>query len=162
MVNQRLPGEPGRVMALDVGKRRIGVALSDPTRLLASPLLTIHATPPERAFAHIRDLVQSHAVAILVLGLPLTMSGEHGEQASFVHTFAEQLRPYLPDLTITFLDERLTTVAAERLMQDLGLRPEQRRARIDEIAASIILQDYLDTQRGGRYLLHDLEDDDEH
>lgn len=137
-------------MALDVGQRRIGVALSDPTRMLASPLLTLHATPRARAFQRIAALVQEHAVAELVLGLPLTMSGEIGPQARDVQSFAEELRQTLT-IPMHLFDERLTSAAAERMMADLGIRPEQRKARIDEVAASIILQDFLDSQqqRGG-------------
>lgn len=135
-------------MALDVGQRRIGVALSDPTRTLASPLLTLHATPRDRVLQRITTLVQQHGVVELVLGLPLTMSGEVGPQAREVHTFADALRPFLT-IPLHLFDERLTSAAAERLMIDLGMRPEQRKARIDEVAASIILQDFLDQQRGG-------------
>jgi putative Holliday junction resolvase len=137
-------------MALDVGQRRIGVALSDPTRTLASPLLTLHAAPRARAFQRIAALVQEHAVAELVLGLPLTMSGEIGPQARDVQSFAEELRQTLT-IPMHLFDERLTSAAAERMMADLGIRPEQRKARIDEVAASIILQDFLDSQqqRGG-------------
>lgn len=145
----RLESEPGRVMALDVGGRRIGVALSDPTRALASPLTTIHAVPRDRAIARILALLHEHAVTDLVVGLPLTMSGEHGSQAQVVQAFVDQLRA-ASVVPIQLFDERLTTVAAERMMIDLGMRAEQRKARIDEVAASIILQDYLDSRRGPR------------
>lgn len=155
-----MSAESGRVMALDVGERRIGIALSDPTRVLASPLTTIHAIPRPRTIERIAALIAQHEVAELVIGLPLTMSGERGTQAQRVDGFADELRQVVT-LPIHFLDERLTTVAAERLMVDLGLRPEQRRARIDEVAASIILQDFLDAQRSvARHpsLLEDLPD----
>lgn len=133
-------------MALDVGGRRIGVALSDTTRVLASPLTTLRAVPRERALGEIARLAAQHEVAELVIGLPITLSGEIGPQAKLVQEFAEALRQALP-LPLHFCDERLTSVAAERMMQELGLRPEQRKARIDEVAASIILQDFLDSQR---------------
>ncbi len=152
--------EPGRVMALDLGARRIGIALSDPTRVLASPLTTIHATPQPRTIERIVALLVQHEVAELVIGLPLTMSGERGTQAQHVEAFVDVLRQAI-SLPIHFFDERLTTVAAERLMIDLGLRPEQRRARIDEVAASIILQDFLDARRSAAQppsLLEDLPD----
>jgi putative pre-16S rRNA nuclease len=141
-----MSSEPGRIMALDVGGRRIGVALSDPTRVLASPLTTLRAEPRARAIAEIAALVVQHDVTALVVGLPLTLSGEIGPQAQLIQTFAEELRAAL-DVPIHMFDERLTSVAAERLMQDLGIKPERRRARIDEVAASIILQDFLETQR---------------
>jgi putative Holliday junction resolvase len=133
-------------MALDVGGRRIGVALSDTTRVLASPLTTLRAEPRERALSEIAALVRRHEVAEVVVGLPLTLSGEVGPQAHLVQLFVEQLKGVL-DAPIHMFDERLTTVAAERMMLDLGMKPEQRKARIDEVAASIILQDFLDSTR---------------
>ena len=133
-------------MALDVGGRRIGVALSDSTRILASPLTTLRAEPRARALAEIAALVAQHEVATVVVGLPLTLSGEIGPQAQLVQAFADELRAALA-VPIHMFDERLTSVAAERLMQDMGVKPERRKARIDEVAASIILQDFLETQR---------------
>jgi putative Holliday junction resolvase len=138
--------EPGRIMALDVGGRRIGVALSDSTRILASPLTTLRAQPRERVLAEIAALVRSYEVTDVVVGLPLTLSGEIGPQAQLVQKFAEALQQTL-DVPVHQFDERLTTVAAERMMLDLGLKPDQRKARIDEVAASIILQDFLDANR---------------
>jgi len=141
-----MSSEPGRVMALDVGERRIGVALSDPTRTLASPLTTIRAVPRSTALKRILTLICDYQVTALVVGLPLTMNGDIGPQATLVQQFVDELRPLI-DIPISFVDERLTTVAAERMMIDLKIKPEQRRARIDEVAASIILQDFLDSQR---------------
>ncbi|ABQ91586.1 MULTISPECIES: Holliday junction resolvase RuvX [unclassified Roseiflexus] len=141
-----MSSEPGRVMALDVGERRIGVALSDPTRMLASPLTTIRAVPRSTALKRILTLIRDYQVTALVVGLPLTMNGDIGPQATLVQQFVDELRPLI-DIPIFFVDERLTTVAAERMMIDLKIKPEQRRARIDEVAASIILQDFLDSQR---------------
>ena len=134
------------MMALDVGGRRIGVALSDSTRVLASPLTTLRAEPRARALADIAALAARHEVAEVVVGLPLTLSGEIGPQAQIVQTFVEELRQALA-LPIHLFDERLTTVAAERMMIDLGMKPDQRKARIDEVAASIILQDFLEARR---------------
>lgn len=138
--------EPGRVMALDVGGRRIGVALSDTMRVLASPLTTLRAEPRARVLAELAKLVRDYEVSVVVVGLPLTLSGEIGPQAKLVQLFAEELERAI-DMPVRLFDERLTTVAAERMMLDLGLKPEQRKARIDEVAASIILQDFLDSIR---------------
>ena len=138
--------ELGRVLALDVGERRIGVALSDPTRTLASPLTTLRAEPRARAMAELAKLAHDYEVAEVVVGLPLTLSGEIGPQAKLVQEFADALGQQL-GRPMRLFDERLTSVAAERMMLDLGLKPEQRKARIDEVAASIILQDFLDSQR---------------
>jgi putative pre-16S rRNA nuclease len=133
-------------MALDVGGRRIGVALSDTTRVLASPLTTLRAEPRDRVLSEIAALVQRHEVAEVVVGLPLTLSGEIGPQAHLIQLFVELLKGVLT-APIHMFDERLTTIAAERMMLDLGMKPEQRKARIDEVAASIILQDFLDSTR---------------
>lgn len=141
-----MSAERGRVMALDIGARRIGVALSDTTRVLASPLTTLRAERPSAAIARIAQLVAQHEVAELVVGLPLTLAGEIGPQAQLVQAFVEELRQAVT-VPIHLFDERLTSVAAERMMVDLGIKPERRKARIDEVAASIILQDFLDSQR---------------
>jgi putative Holliday junction resolvase len=122
-----MSSEPGRVMALDVGERRIGVALSDPTRMLASPLTTIRAVPRSTALKRILTLIRDYQVTALVVGLPLTMNGDIGPQATLVQQFVDELRPLI-DIPIFFVDERLTTVAAERMMIDLKIKPEQRRA----------------------------------
>lgn len=143
-----MSSEPGRVMALDVGGRRIGVALSDSTRVLASPLTTLRAVPRPRVLNEIATLVARHEVAEIVVGLPLTLNGEIGPQAKLVQAFAEELRAVLA-VPLHMFDERLTSVAADRMMQELGIKPERRRERIDEVAASIILQDFLDSRRGG-------------
>ena len=149
----------GRVMGLDVGGQRIGVALSDLTRLFATPLTTLHARPRAHVLMKLRDLAHIHEVAEIVVGLPLTMSGELGSQAKVIQQFVEELGGVVSQ-PISFFDERLTTVAAERMMIDMGLKLEQRKARIDEVAASIILQDYLDAQRGQITLAPPISDDD--
>ena len=138
--------EPGRVLALDVGGRRIGVALSDTRRVLASPLTTLRAQPRQRALAELAKLAHDYEVTDVVVGLPLTLSGEVGPQAKIVQEFAAQLQEQIV-VPVRLFDERLTTVAAERMMVELGLKPEQRKARIDEVAASIILQDFLEASR---------------
>ncbi|NJN65738.1 MAG: Holliday junction resolvase RuvX [Chloroflexaceae bacterium] len=142
-----VPPAPGRrVLALDVGERRIGVAMSDTGGILASPLTTIKATPRPQALAQIAALVRHHAVDDIVVGLPLTMSGDIGPQAQVVQSFAGELETVLGQQVHLF-DERLTSIAAEQMMRDLGVKPARRKARIDEVAASIILQDYLDHTR---------------
>lgn len=133
-------------MALDLGGRRIGVALSDATRLLSSPLITLRAQPREAAMEQIAALIARHEVTALVVGLPLTLSGEIGPQAKLVQEFVEALRPRV-SVAIHMVDERLTSVEAERMMVEMGIKREQRKARIDEVAASIILRDFLDVNR---------------
>lgn len=149
----------GRVMGLDVGGQRIGVALSDLTRLFATPLTTLLARPRSHVLMKLRDLANTHEVTHIVVGLPLTMSGELGSQAKVIQQFVDELRGVVSQ-PVSFFDERLTTVAAERMMIDMGLKLEQRKARIDEVAASIILQDYLDAQRGQITMAPPINDDE--
>ncbi|NTW00249.1 MAG: Holliday junction resolvase RuvX [Oscillochloris sp.] len=135
-----------RVLGLDVGERRIGVALSDALGMLASPLTTIIATHRERAIAEIIRLVREHTVIEVVVGLPLTLRGEIGPQAELIGTFARELEAAL-GFSVALFDERLTTAAAEQMLRELGVKPEKRKQQIDQVAASIILQDYLDHMR---------------
>jgi putative Holliday junction resolvase len=153
MLRLRLPGalEHGvvgdrRILGLDVGERRIGVALSDALGRLASPLTTIGAVPQAQAVERIGRLCAENEVAAVVIGLPLTLRGEVGPQAQSVQRFAETLGRAI-ELPIHFFDERLTTAAADQLLREMGVKPEKRKLQIDQVAASIILQDYLDQQR---------------
>ncbi len=133
-------------MALDLGGQRIGVALSDALRVLASPLTTVRAQPRAAAIVQISALITSNEVAELVIGLPLTLSGEVGPQAKLVQEYVEELRRHI-SIPIHMVDERLTSVEAERMMTEMGIKREQRKARIDEVAASIILRDFLEANR---------------
>jgi len=135
-----------RVLGLDVGGRRIGVAISDSNGSFAIPHSTIKAEPRAQAFAQIADLMRQYDVAEIVVGLPLTLHGEIGPQAKWIQTFATELETAL-EQKVHLYDERLTSVAAEHMMRNLGLKAGKRKAHIDEIAASIILQDYLDFTR---------------
>ena len=137
-----------RVLGLDVGQRRIGVALSDASGVLATPLTTISAVPQTQALERIGRLCAEHAVAELVVGLPLTLRGEVGPQAEVVQKFAEALGAAVA-LPIHFFDERLTSAAAEQLLREMGVKAEKRKLQIDQVAASIILQDFLDQRRNG-------------
>ncbi|HMP38912.1 MAG TPA: Holliday junction resolvase RuvX [Roseiflexaceae bacterium] len=136
-------------MALDIGGRRIGVAVSDPTRTLASPLTTLHAQPRSTVFSRIRRLLEEQEATALVVGLPVSLNGAIGPQAREVQQFVEELRPLI-EIPIHFVDERLTSVAADRMMSELGIRPEKRKERIDQVAASLILQDFLDADGRNR------------
>ncbi|NNJ12485.1 Holliday junction resolvase RuvX [Chloroflexales bacterium ZM16-3] len=135
-----------RVLGLDIGSRRIGVALSDASGTLSSPLTTVSATPHERALAEIGRLVRENQVVEVVAGLPLTLRGEIGPQAELIRTFARELEAAL-SMPVALFDERLSTAAAEQMLRDLGVKPEKRKQQIDQVAASIILQDYLDHTR---------------
>lgn len=132
-------------MALDVGERRVGVAMSDLSQTLASPYATLHAHPQVVLFQKIQQLIIKEEVVELVVGLPISLNGQEGPQAQRIRQFIDALIPYI-SVPLHTCDERYTTAEAQRMMIEAGLRPEQRKAKIDEVAASIILQDYLNQQ----------------
>jgi putative Holliday junction resolvase len=137
----------GAVLGLDLGQSRIGLALSDPDRRVAVALGTIRTGAPEDVKA-IAALVNEHDVRDIVVGHPLSLSGESGEAAEHAERFAEALRGFL-GLTVTLHDERLSTVEADRGLSGAGLDRRQRRDVIDQAAAVVILQSYLDGLRSG-------------
>lgn len=142
------PSPPGRVLALDFGTRRIGVAVSDPTRTLASPVTTLVRRAGKRPpWAKLREIVEAREVREIVVGLPLDLAGEEGEWAAEVREFgAELVRRF--GLPVRWMDERLSSVRAEEAVRSIGLRKKQRerKERVDAAAAAIILQDYLERQ----------------
>lgn len=136
-------------LALDVGERRIGLALSDPSGLLATPLATIQRTQEPADVDEVLRLAEEHDVEKMVVGLPLELSGRRGPQAGRVMAFARALigRTELPVETV---DERYSTVEAERRLRDSGVEPSKDRARLDAAAAAVILESYLDARREPR------------
>ncbi len=132
-----------RLMGLDVGEKRIGVSLSDPQGLLAQSLTVIQRTSLKRDIQIIGKLAKENDVAKIVVGLPRQMDGSIGPQALKTEAFARELERRLR-LPIILWDERLTTVAAERLMIEAGVRRERRKEKIDAVAATLLLQGYLD------------------
>lgn len=133
----------GRIMALDVGSVRVGVALSDPTGCFASPKETLlRYKKPE---ARIVSLIAEHDVRCLVVGQPWTLSGEAGPAVRAIAAFVDGLRPQV-SVPIVMWDERLSTAHAQRDMIALGARRAARRQHIDKVAAALILQSYLDSR----------------
>ncbi|HEX9124703.1 MAG TPA: Holliday junction resolvase RuvX [Actinomycetota bacterium] len=132
----------GRVLCLDLGDARIGVAISDPDRRLAVPLGTVRTGAPDDLKA-IAKLVREHEVTLVVVGLPLTMAGEWGTRARHAEGFAGVLRSFL-GVPVVLHDERLSTVEAERALREAGASGRQRRRVVDRSAATVILQSYLD------------------
>ena len=130
-------------MALDLGGRRIGVALSDETATLASALTTIASVGTRRDAAAVADLARRHEVTAVVVGLPLNMDGTRGPQAESALAFAESLRRRL-DVPVVTRDERLTTVEADERLREAGLGWKERKRVVDQAAAVVILQEYLD------------------
>lgn len=135
----------GRILALDVGDKRIGIAVSDALRLIATP----HSVYTRVGYApdvkHIQALCRENAASLIVCGLPRNMDGSIGFQAEKVMAFAEKLRE--SGLEVVFQDERLSTVAAHQALIEGGMHREDRKGHVDKVAAAVILQTYLDSQR---------------
>lgn len=142
------PPSAGRVLGLDLGDARIGIAISDPDRRLAVPLGTVHVGQPPGELKAIAALVSEHQVDQVVVGHPRSMSGASGPSATHAEAFAEALRAILP-VPVAMQDERLSTVEAERSLREAGVRGRDRRAVVDRTAAAVILQAWLDAHRAG-------------
>ncbi|GBD15917.1 Putative pre-16S rRNA nuclease [bacterium HR26] len=135
---------PRRYLGLDIGGRRIGVAVSDELGLIASPLESLDLS--KRGIERLLALVEQYDPQAIVIGLPTGLSGREGQQAAEVREFAEQLRARL-DRPIIFWDERLTTAIAERALIESGTRRARRKELVDAVAAAVILQSFLDSRR---------------
>ena len=136
-----------RVMGLDVGDKRIGIAVSDALLLTAQGRPTLRRRNPESDIEILRRLAEENEVHEIVVGQPLHMDGRESPQSQKVARFAEQLHQVL-GLPIVFWDERLTSFEAEQHLEQMGLNWRKRREHVDKIAAMIILQNYLDSRPG--------------
>ena len=134
-----------RVLAIDYGQKRVGIALSDPLRITAQGLKTIVRISDSTLISEILSIIKDESVSEIVLGLPLNMDGSKGKKVFEIEKFAEKLKEHT-DIVIKFCDERLTTMQAERLMIDANTSRKKRKHNIDKIAAQLILQGYLDSQ----------------
>jgi putative Holliday junction resolvase len=137
----------GRLLGLDVGEKRVGVALCDETQTLARPLLTLRRASKKEDFATLAALCHKHAIEKVIVGLPRTLRGEEGPQARRVRRYADELRSAL-NLPIEFWDERYSSVEAQERLTASG-RKARAKGEIDSAAAAIVLQEYLDAMRGG-------------
>ena len=138
-----------RLMGLDFGSKTVGVALSDPTGLIASPLEIIEREREDKlrkTFSRIEELIEEYKVTKIVLGLPLNMDSSKGERVKKTQEFKEALERRT-GLEIVFWDERLSTVEAHEIMTEAGVKGIDRKKFVDKIAASIILQGYMDSQK---------------
>jgi putative Holliday junction resolvase len=142
------PQAVGRVLGVDLGSRRIGLALSDPTRTVASPLEVVtrgkrHADDHRAILAVARE----HDARTIVVGLPLSLSGEIGPAARAALDEVDELRTLAgDDVAVEVFDERLTTVTAERSLQEARMRREARRRVVDKVAAAVMLQTFLEAR----------------
>jgi len=140
-----------RILAIDPGARRLGLAISDPSETIASPLVVIERSAWKADVQRLRKIVTDSEVGEIVVGRPLTTRGEVGPEAQEAARFAAKLRAALA-VPVVEVDERFSTVAAERTMRDAGSRASERRARRDAVAAALILQPYLDRRSRGNPL----------
>lgn len=141
----------GRVAGIDPGEARIGVAISDEAHSIAFPRDTVPAGGGwDQAAARVADALQGEDVTVLVVGLPLRLDGTEGESARRARGLGQALSKAM-GIEATYWDERLTTVAAERSLREMGRRGAKRREVVDQSAATILLQGYLDAKTGAKW-----------
>lgn len=132
----------GRILAIDYGRKRSGIAVTDPLRITANGLETV---PTHQLMDFLKNYVSKEKVDIIVIGKPTRLSGEDSENMQYITPFVNQLRKTFPGVEIVFADERFTSVLAHKTMLDAGLKKKDRqdKALVDKISATIILQGYL-------------------
>jgi putative Holliday junction resolvase len=138
-----------RIMAIDYGSRRIGLAVSDELGLTAQGLPTLHRTNKRNDFDQLRRTIKQFAIGEIVVGLPLRMSGEAGTQSERVEEFAEELHKRFK-LPVRLFDERLTSVEANRLLDQTAMSDSRRKEVVDQIAAVLILEAFLGFRAAGQ------------
>ena len=134
-----------RVLAIDYGTKRVGIAVSDPTGIIAQPLEFILAEPADKFWSRLDSILKEKEVGRIIVGMPRNMDGSFGPAAQRVEGFVGELRAKGP-IPVQTLDERLTTRQAERVLIQGNTRREKRKEKIDQTAAAILLQSYLDSQ----------------
>ena len=136
----------GRLLAIDYGKKRTGIAVSDPLQIIANGLTTVETS---RLFDFLHDYLQKEEVSTIVVGLPKQMNNELSENIRRIEPFVNRLRKLYPNLQIEYFDERFTSKMAHQSMIDGGLKKKDRqnKALVDEISATIILQGYMESKR---------------
>lgn len=136
---------PGRVLALDLGKKRIGLAISDELGMTAQGLDTLQRTNIRADLQALANIAQERAVTLVLMGNPLHMSGQESRQARYTQDFAARLQEWT-GLPVEFWDERWTSVQAERVLKESGISIEKRAQAVDRVAAVILLESYLDAR----------------
>jgi putative Holliday junction resolvase len=146
------PDEPSRYprgvwLGVDVGTVRVGVARSDPAGVLATPVVTLtRDADGGRDLVELADLVGEYEAVGVVVGDPLTLAGRVGQAAQQARTYADEFRQHVPEISVVLVDERLTTVSATRTLGERGVRGRARRAVVDQAAAVVLLQRWLDSR----------------
>ncbi len=136
----------GRILAIDYGRKRCGIAVTDPLKIIANGLETV-AT--HRLMEFLKDYISREGVELIVIGQPTQLNGEPSESMRYIIPFINRLRKEMPEMPIEMVDERFTSTIAHQAMIDGGMKKSDRRdkARVDTIAASIILNDYLESKQ---------------
>ena len=143
------PQKSGRVLGVDVGTVRVGLALSDATGTLASPLETLRRAKNRADLDRLAALVVEHEVTEVVVGEPVHLSGASGASAEDAGNYAQELADRIPDVPVILIDERLSTVTAASHLREGGIDSRKQRSVIDQAAAVVILQQFLDSRRAG-------------
>lgn len=133
-----------RVLGVDIGEKRVGIAVSDPERRIATPVAVVDATDS----GAVRSVVEEWDASLIVVGLPLSMDGSEGAQARRVRDIAEAIERDLR-VPVRFFDERLTSAQAKRAMREAGTDEKRARGKVDMVAAALMLQAYLDSEATG-------------
>jgi putative Holliday junction resolvase len=136
----------GRILALDVGKKRIGLAVSDELSITAQGIPTLHRTRIRDDLKNLAEIIRQRNIGRLLVGRPLHMSGDVSRQSEYTREFAERLAEQVK-LPVVYWDERLTSAEAERLLRSGGASLEQRKQAVDQMAAVLLLESYMDFQR---------------
>ena len=137
-----------RILGIDYGTKRIGLAISDPSEIMAQPLATIDHKDDNGSIKIIADVIEEYSVGLVVVGLPISMSGEIGLQAQSVIEFINEFKRQNP-VPVETWDERLSTSMAQKALLDAKTKKSKKKGIIDKVAAAIILQGYLDSKRTG-------------
>jgi putative holliday junction resolvase len=143
--NVRAARPAGRILALDVGKKRIGLAVSDELGITAQGLETFERTRIRDDLDKLKEIAKQLRITCLLIGEPLHMSGSESRQSAYTREFAERLACHL-DLRVVFWDERLTSIEAERVLRGAGASPESQKRAVDRLAATLLLESYLARQ----------------
>jgi putative Holliday junction resolvase len=137
----------GRVLAIDLGERRMGLALSDPLRLTAQGLPTVERRNRREDMNYLKSLARKRGVTLVIVGNPVNMDGSAGPPSVAAAEFAARLSRHLA-MEVRLWDERLTSVQANRVLREAGLGPEQRSRAVDQVAAVLLLEGFLESLRG--------------
>lgn len=140
--------DDGRILAIDMGEKRIGIAVSDPLRLIARSYTVLERRSRREDFARIGEIIDREGVDLVVMGLPINLSGDEGNKAAWIRDYAGELARELA-IELLFWDESFTTVQAAESMRARGKNARQQKEWIDAVAAAFILQSYLDATHAG-------------